>query len=132
MSPNIGGEKGPNTEVSQPIGEESNDSRTIEAAPSRQEASPANQPPVQIPVVPQTSVQDYTKTTPVNTTSTTLQKDDNDLIAGEGDRIEKQWVDRAKAVIAQTQDDPKRQKDEISKIKAEYIKKRFKKVIRVK
>ncbi len=132
MSPNIGGEKGPNTEINQPIGGESNSSRTVEATPSHPEVSSINQPPVQIPVLPQTSTPGVTDTNTVKASSDVPQKDDTGLIASDGDKIEKQWVERTKTVVAQTQDDPRRQKDEISKIKAEYIKKRFKKIIRVK
>ena len=44
-------------------------------------------------------------------------------------RIEKQWVERAKKIIAQTKDDPQSQKHEMSLVKAEYIRKRFNKTI---
>lgn len=45
--------------------------------------------------------------------------------AADNDRIEKEWVNRAKTIIAQTKDDPHEQKKEISKVKAEYIRQRF-------
>ena len=44
-------------------------------------------------------------------------------------RIESQWVERAKKVIAKTKDDPHSQKEEMSQVKAEYIRKRFNKTI---
>lgn len=50
--------------------------------------------------------------------------------AQDTDRIEKEWVDKAKAVIAKTRDDPFEQKNEMSKVKAEYISKRFNKTLR--
>ncbi|MBX4199401.1 hypothetical protein KW789_00695 [Candidatus Saccharibacteria bacterium] len=50
--------------------------------------------------------------------------------AQDADRIEKEWVDKAKAVIAKTRDDPYEQKIEMSKVKAEYISKRFNKTLR--
>jgi len=50
--------------------------------------------------------------------------------AQDSDHIEQQWVDKAKAVINQTKDDPYIQKNEMSKIKAEYIRKRFGKTIK--
>jgi hypothetical protein len=53
------------------------------------------------------------------------------LPAKDADLIEKQWVDRAKAIVDQTQDDPFRQNKEMSKMKADYIKKRFNKSIPV-
>jgi hypothetical protein len=54
---------------------------------------------------------------------------DSNLPAADADLIEKQWVSRAKAIVAQTQDDPYKQKKEMGKVKAEYIKKRFNKTI---
>jgi hypothetical protein len=52
------------------------------------------------------------------------------LTAQDADLIEKQWVERAKSLVSQTQDDPYKQ-NEMSKIKADYIKKRFNKTIPV-
>jgi len=52
------------------------------------------------------------------------------LTAADGDRIEKQWIDKAKAIVAQTKDDPYKQKHEVSKIKADYIGKRYNKIIK--
>jgi hypothetical protein len=51
--------------------------------------------------------------------------------AADSDRIEKEWVDKAKSVIARTLDDPFTQKNEMSKVKAEYIKKRFNKTLKI-
>src|SRR5579862_1189528 len=50
--------------------------------------------------------------------------------AQDGDNIEREWVDKVKNVIARTQDDPYLQKDQMSKVKAEYIQKRFNKTIK--
>ena len=52
------------------------------------------------------------------------------LPAKDSDLIEKEWVDRAKQIIAKTADDPHRQKHEMSKMKAAYIKKRYNKAVR--
>lgn len=49
--------------------------------------------------------------------------------ARDSHQIEKQWVDKAKKIIAQTKDDPKTQKHQMSQVKAEYIQKRFNKTI---
>lgn len=46
------------------------------------------------------------------------------------DHIEREWVDKVKGVVASTRDDPYLQKDQMSKVKAEYIKKRFNKQIK--
>lgn len=50
--------------------------------------------------------------------------DDEDLIANE-------WVIRAKSIISRTRDNPHAQKQELSKIKAEYIEKRYDKKIKL-
>ena len=54
---------------------------------------------------------------------------DDGMEAADGDLIEKEWIDKAKAIVAQTQDDPFVQKNEISRVKAEYIQKRFNKTL---
>ena len=53
-----------------------------------------------------------------------------DLKAGDGELIEKDWIDRTKTIAAKTSDDPHRQKSEMSKVKADYIQKRFNKKIK--
>jgi hypothetical protein len=60
-----------------------------------------------------------------------IQVKQTHLVADDVDLIEKEWVDRAKAIVEATQDDPHKQKSEISKVKAEYIQKRFNKTIKV-
>jgi hypothetical protein len=50
--------------------------------------------------------------------------------AADTDHIEHEWVDKVKNVVARTQDDPHLQKEQMSRIKAEYIQKRFNKTIK--
>jgi hypothetical protein len=50
----------------------------------------------------------------------------------EGDLIEKEWVEKAKQIVGQTSDDPFMQQQELSKMKAQYMKKRYNKDIGVK
>ncbi len=52
------------------------------------------------------------------------------LSAADADKIEKQWVDKAKTIVAQTKSDPYKRKNEMSKIKADYIGKRYNKAIK--
>lgn len=47
------------------------------------------------------------------------------LIANDDDLIEKEWVDKAKKIIAETKDDPYRREVEIGKLQIEYIRKRY-------
>lgn len=69
---------------------------------------------------------------PVVTSSddvTTTASDDTPLVAADEDLIEKEWVDKAKQVIANTKDDPYRREQEVKKLQIDYVKKRYGKVI---
>ena len=52
------------------------------------------------------------------------------MIADDADLIEKEWVAKAKQIIDQTKTDPRVQSTELSKVKAEYVKKRYNKEIK--
>lgn len=98
-------------------------SQTIEVpttSPSPTSISPVGQPmpATQAPIPSGQNAQ----TVPIS--SAALAADDADL-------IEKEWVERAKAIIAHTSHDPRRQNHEINKIKADYIKKRYNKDIKI-
>jgi hypothetical protein len=50
-------------------------------------------------------------------------------VADDGDLIEKEWVQRAKHIVEQTRQDPYKQTRELHKFRAEYMKKRYNKII---
>ena len=116
-----------------PIG---NDVYLAEQTAARSEVS-ANQAPLNQPALtnatqglaqssqqlPQISASDPSATTD-DPMSSTLMADDVDL-------IEKEWIFKAKAIVAQTKDDPYVQNKELSKVKAEYVKKRYGKDLKV-
>lgn len=52
------------------------------------------------------------------------------LYAQDQDRIERQWIDAVKIVSSKTRSDPFAQNIEMSKVKADYIHKRFNKKIK--
>lgn len=52
-------------------------------------------------------------------------------IADDEDLIEKEWVQKAKAIVANTKQDPYNQNKEMSIYKADYVKKRFNKDIKI-
>jgi hypothetical protein len=58
-------------------------------------------------------------------------QDTNPLVASDEDVIEKEWVDKAKKIVAQTKADPYTQEKEVSKLQADYIKKRYGKEIKL-
>lgn len=88
-----------------------------QAQAQAQAAATATQPPV---VDPQAA-----------TPKTTPQTHINPELAEDVDLIEKEWVEKAKAIVNHTKDDPNRQSKEINKMKADYIKKRYNKDIQV-
>jgi len=58
------------------------------------------------------------------------QKADSGLSAEDVDLIEKEWVEKAKRIVNNTQGDPYTQNEELSKMKSEYLKKRYNKDIK--
>lgn len=62
-----------------------------------------------------------------NTAEPTLvsQVDNNPVAADDVDVIEKEWVIRAKQIINKTRNDPYQQEHEVSKLQADYLRKRF-------
>lgn len=52
-------------------------------------------------------------------------------IANDLDLIEKEWVDKAKAIVAQNRTDPHAQNQQMNYFKADYMKKRYNKDIKL-
>lgn len=57
--------------------------------------------------------------------SQSVQDDDLPAVAADEDLIEKEWVDKAKQIISSTRDDPARREKEVSRLQADYLKKRY-------
>lgn len=98
--------------------------RTGEATPEREQymqqvdrAPVLAPPPVVVPAVPQ----------PVPAQPAPQQAADvtNPVAAADDDLIEKEWVDKAKKIIAETKDDPYRREREVSRLQADYLRKRY-------
>ena len=77
---------------------------------AQQSVAPVLPPPLPMPVVDDTAI-------PVT--------GDTQIVAGDEDLIEKEWVDRAKRIIDQTKDDPYRREQEVAKLQADYLRKRY-------
>lgn len=80
--------------------------------------APTAQQPIMQPQQPQ-QVQG------IASTAALTASDDKDL-------IEKEWVNKAKAIVERTQSDPYKQSEELTMVKADYMKKRYNKVIKLK
>ena len=86
---------------------------------------PAPQPqPVAPPPLPQLSQQPQDH-------SQTQQVDDNPAVPADEDLIEKEWVEKAKKVTAETKHAPYLQEQAVSKLQADYLQKRYNKTVKV-
>ena len=76
-------------------------------------------------------------TIPAATQPQPAQADDSVTTTGglqasdETDLIEKEWVTKAKQIVEKTRDDPYKQSEELTVVKADYIKKRYNKTIKL-
>lgn len=129
-----GGEVGFQYEVPPSESLEPNTEQQIEKSPAHQEtaASRLKQPSsgapalLQMPQDQTMPADDSQKPTPVPISPPTTAQ----LPAADINLIEKEWVEKAKQIIAKTRNDPFSQKNEVSKIKADYIHKRFNKPVK--
>lgn len=97
------------------------------AAPAEQAGKQTPQP--LLPAIPDIPVADTPVIAiPVLDDATAYPAADHS--AQDTEHIEPIWVDKAKAIISQTREDPYMQKTEMSRVKAEYIQKRFNKQIK--
>lgn len=56
---------------------------------------------------------------------------DAPAVAADEDLIEKEWVEKAKRVVAETKNDPHAQEDAISRLQADYLQKRYGRTIKL-
>ncbi len=69
---------------------------------------------------------------PALPTPTVSQHDDaNPSTAADEDLVEKEWVEKAKKIVVETKDDPYQQGKAVSKLQADYLKKRYGKEIKL-
>ena len=117
------------------------DGGSSQAAPEQQAATPetaqnpgAGQPSMS-PVLP--AVQQTAQPSPqpaagqsdsnqsANSTSSTAS------VSDDSDKVEKEWVDKARKIVEQTKHDPHRQSEELTVMKADYMKQRYNKIVKV-
>jgi len=99
-------------------------------------------------IAPQQSVQQPQQTIPpisiapppkFVTTNKTLQDSNttassatvNIQIAKDKDLIDKEWVNKAKSIVEKNKDDPHKQSEELTLLKADYMKKQFNKTLKI-
>ena len=52
-------------------------------------------------------------------------------VAADEDKIEKEWVNKAKSIVEQTKSDPYLQEERVSKLQADYLQKRYNKKVKL-
>lgn len=91
------------------------------------QSSGGGNPTWQAPQPPTVTAPPPTSTPPTSHPTTT----DTPLVAKDDDLIEQEWVQKAKKIVAATKDDPYRQEQEVSKLQADYLQKRYGKEVKL-
>lgn len=127
----------PQPEVPEQSGEQTGEKAVEKQQPAAQEAGVGKQAPqpgstvvADTPAIPAVPATPSAPSADDKAPSGAVSPVTADLKAGDADLIEKEWIERAKLIVAKTHDDPHRQKTEMSKVKADYIQKRFNKNIK--
>lgn len=103
-----------------------NPSESISAKAVEQGIQPATNP-AQLPV----SLVSQDQPAQTATTQPILPLSGVPAIADDADLIEKEWVEKAKEIVGHTRSDPHAQNKELNKMKADYMKKRYNKDIKL-
>lgn len=90
--------------------------------------SGAGDTPPPLPYVPLPATQPSTTSTQA---AQPIKDDPGPAVAADEDLIEKEWVEKAKKVISDTKHDPYAQEQAVSRLQADYLHKRYGKVIKV-
>ena len=113
------GENRPENSPQQPERHETHEQH--QGGPS--DPAPVQQPAPVLPPLPTIAPAQAHTSAPVDTS--------NPATAADEDLIEKEWVEKAKKVIADTKHDPYLQEREVSKLQADYLKKRYDKTVNI-
>lgn len=127
----------PSPENLPPVTPESGSLEPVESQPASQEVEGPKESANQNAGMPAQTIQ----ATPVVSAPATDDDDkvvqaepvtgDTPAIADDVDVLEREWVDKAKAIVEKTKDDPHVQNKEVSVLKADYMKKRYGKDIKL-
>lgn len=95
------------------------------------ERQPVQQAPAQVVNAQQAPIQMQPPVSQPAPTINQISQDDNPVIADDIDVIEKEWVNKAKEVVKNTSLDPFEQEKQVSKLQADYLKKRYNKDVKL-
>lgn len=111
----------------------------FEPVPARPEMSPApaqqmplpQQPSMPQPAMPGPQIPQLAAPT---TQQGVVSKTTQSVVASvvdDGDLIEKEWVEKAKKIVADNRDDPFKQSEELTVVRAEYLQQQYNKTIKM-
>lgn len=99
---------------------------------ARPEAAPSPQAPTtSAATTPQPAPNSILTDNTVSSVAQSSQLNDNPAIADDVDLIEKEWVNKARSIVERNKNDPYVQNKELNVFKADYMKKRYGKDIKV-
>ena len=126
LTPNIGTENSPSEYQVNPerVGQLPTPERGIETGAERREQTAelravASDASSSSPILPVPVMQVDEPTTVASSTAT------GPIVAADEDLIEKEWVDKAKKIVADTQNDPHQREEAINQLQRDYLKKRY-------
>ena len=99
------------------------------AAPEKQAA--LTPPAMPFPAVPAQQMSSQNPLQPANDNVTPTTGRVVGKVIEDKDLIDKVWVEKAKAIINQTRDDPYKQTEELTEVKAEYLEQNYNKSIKL-
>ncbi|HMH30851.1 MAG TPA: hypothetical protein VK534_00035 [Methylomirabilota bacterium] len=103
---------------------------TAEQGPATAEKAPrAKAPAIPAPTIPLPA--SPTPVTPPQSNGSAIASSATAAILDDDDLIEKEWVNKAKQIVEKTRDDPYKQSEELTVVKADYMKKRYDKTIKI-
>lgn len=115
-------ENAPETAAPRPAG--------AERAPSSAAAgASAALPAIPLPPIDDNSGQ--STQSDVSSTPKLASKSGSAKLIKDNDLIEKEWVDKAKRIVEKTRDDPHAQSDQLTGVKADYMKQQYNKTIKI-
>lgn len=103
---------------------------TPEQAPTGAESAPNNAAAQAMPTIPPLAAPSSGGTA-VQTDDSSTTKMGGSKVLQDDDLIEKEWVNKAKRIVEHTRNDPHQQSEQLTLVKADYMKKRYNKTIKV-
>jgi hypothetical protein len=106
--------------------------RGTEAYPAPAEMAPPPMPPIAASITtPLSPVQDTSQPVGQPAPTTSVQTTPIPKTEDESDALDEEWINKAKAIVERTRNDPFIESNELSRAKADYLKIRYNKQLKV-